>query len=185
MSSALSLWTVPAAVAGGLLAAVAHEMTHWAVGRLLGRRTVIHWRNLETVWRVDTARLRDRVISLSPILVGMMAGLILLLWRPELVGHYWMVLLVSWAVYTLGGVDDLTDPTTPPPMIVTRLTDWFDYPYRTHFLTLLLLQLIAFLLVVKGVWQARGFMLAIPLIGVELVQWAEKYDSARGDTAGS
>lgn len=89
-------------VFGAVIGFVAHELTHATVAALLGRRPVIHWRELECGYAVGSA-IGDAAIRAAPLLIGLATA----------AGLWWFSLgpprpLVpvglGWLVYTLCGV---------------------------------------------------------------------------------
>lgn len=94
-------------------AAFAHELTHAAAARLLGgsvRR--VDLLNLNVDWEMDASksRVRDRLINLSPQIVGV-GGALLAFWAGAIPagGVESVPVYLAWFIYTLhGGAADLS-----------------------------------------------------------------------------
>lgn len=90
----------------GIAAVIAHEVTHYAAARIVGRSATIDWRAVDTVWRVDDhVEARDRAIMLAPVLIGL-ALIPAYAAAVSTPGDVWLPATVAWGMYTLGGIKD-------------------------------------------------------------------------------
>jgi len=91
-----------AVIGAGLLAAALHELTHWAVARLGGRRTWIVWCELNCYHELPLAgpTALDYAVGVAPFAVGSLAAVAWVLAGLEVS----VPLLVAWGVYTLNGI---------------------------------------------------------------------------------
>lgn len=90
-----------AIIVGGLIGAIAHELTHYGVARLCGYPTSISWRDLTTYWRVTHTPRLSALVAAAPFLVGLGAIGLVLAMGSVLTD---LGVLAAWLLYTFGGV---------------------------------------------------------------------------------
>jgi membrane protein DedA with SNARE-associated domain len=96
---------IPLSVVAGLTGAVLHEITHYAVAKLMGREAHVDLLGMDTYYQ---ERQNDVAIRIAPTYLGSLAFLVLLAMQVSV--PVWF----AWGVYTLGGVtNDLTGITYP------------------------------------------------------------------------
>lgn len=105
-----SLALVGLGIGGILAAAIAHELTHAAVAVAVGARLkAVDLSALETRVRFDADDWRPDAVGLSPVVIGLVAGVAVVAsgWRPTgLVSG--LFAFCAWFVYTFGGDELMT-----------------------------------------------------------------------------